>query len=105
MILPVHRSNSSIKIIRDLPSSISFNISAIEFLNFSKVVYLEFDLKNPSIDKFCDVLCQKFELDNILENKEISTNGVNEGYGYLFAMKLYKPQTSLICYLATPHLL
>jgi hypothetical protein len=34
-----------------------------------------------------NVLCQKFELDNILENKEISTNGVNEGYGYLFAMK------------------
>jgi hypothetical protein len=26
------------KIIRGLPSSISFNISAIEFLNFSKVV-------------------------------------------------------------------
>jgi predicted AAA+ superfamily ATPase len=34
-----HRSNSSIKIIRGLPSSISFNISSIEFLNFSKVVF------------------------------------------------------------------
>jgi hypothetical protein len=34
-------------------------------------------------------LCQKFELNNILKNKKISTNGVNEGYGYLFAMKTF----------------
>jgi hypothetical protein len=54
-----------------------------------RFIDLEFDLKNPSIDRFCDVLCQKFELNNILENKEISTNGVNEGYGYLFAMKTF----------------
>jgi hypothetical protein len=43
------------------------NIDTNNYLR--RFIDLEFDLKNPSIDKFCDVLCQKFELDNILENK------------------------------------
>ena len=73
---------------KNLAKSIQSQYGNIDTNNYlRRFIDLEFDLKNPSIDKFCDVLCQKFELDNILENKEISTNGVNESYGYLFAMK------------------
>jgi hypothetical protein len=68
---------------KNLAKSIQSQYGNIDTNNYlRRFIDLEFDLKNPSIDKFCDVLCQKFELDNILENKEISTNGVNEGYGY-----------------------
>ncbi|SHN93362.1 KAP family P-loop NTPase fold protein [bacterium endosymbiont of Bathymodiolus sp. 5 South] len=75
---------------KNLAKSIQSQYGNIDTNNYlRRFIDLEFDLKNPSIDKFCDVLCQKFELNNILENKEISTNGVNEGYGYLFAMKTF----------------
>jgi hypothetical protein len=54
---------------KNLAKSIQSQYGNIDTNNYlRRFIDLEFDLKNPSIDKFCDVLCQKFELNNILNN-------------------------------------
>nr|WP_245396187.1 P-loop NTPase fold protein [Abyssogena phaseoliformis symbiont] len=61
------------------------NIDANNYLR--RFIDLEFDFKNPGINKFCDVLCQNFKLNDILVSKEISVNEVHERGSYLFAMR------------------
>jgi predicted KAP-like P-loop ATPase len=73
---------------RNLAKSIQSQYGNIDADNYlRRFIDLEFNLKNPGIDNFCNVLSRKFELDNILENKKISTNEINKSYGYLFAIK------------------
>lgn len=61
------------------------NIDANNYLR--RFIDLEFELKNPNTDRFCDVLCQNFELDSILTNKKMHVHGAGKWANYLFAIK------------------
>lgn len=73
---------------KNLAESIKSQYGNIDVDNYlRRFIDLEFELKNPNVDKFCDVLSQKFKLNNILEGKEINTNGSYRGGDCLFAIK------------------
>ncbi|SMN00813.1 Putative phage protein [uncultured Candidatus Thioglobus sp.] len=61
------------------------NIDADNYLR--RFIDLEFELKNPSMDKFCDALWQKFQLDSILRSKKMNTYRTENRADHLFAMK------------------
>ncbi len=74
---------------KNLSESIKSQYGNIDTDNYlRRFIDLEFDLKNPSIDKFCEALYTKFKLNDILKSKEINIHKQNKWNNYLFAMKI-----------------
>ncbi|AYQ57371.1 hypothetical protein MS2017_1692 [Bathymodiolus thermophilus thioautotrophic gill symbiont] len=71
---------------KNLAESIKSQYGNIDTDNYlRRFIDLEFDLKNPSVDEFCDVLERKFQLNNIIEEKISNTGGAK--YYYLPTIK------------------